>query len=914
MRTSTPGLSTASNELIKSPADPRSYRHITLANGLQVICIHEAGAEQAAAAMAVNAGHFDDPNDAQGLAHFLEHMLFLGTKAYPQAEDYQQFISAHGGHHNAWTGTEYSSFYFSIQAQSLAPALDRFARFFYEPLLAPEWVEKERQAVESEYRLKLNDELRRLYQVHKETANPAHPFTKFSVGNLETLANRSDATLAEQLHTFFQTHYQSRRMRLVVAGPQSLDELTSLAATHFSAIPELAESEKPQVTAPLYLPEQLALSIQVRPVKAARRLILSFPLPSIDADYQHKTASYIAHIIGYEGPDSLFSALRQRDWVNNLSAGGGMSGSNFKDFNINLQLTAQGLEHIDEIVRWVFAYIRLIEDQGIEDWRYLERKQLVDLSFHFQDPVRMLDLVSQLAVNAHHYAVEDIIYGDYRMDSLNQQLAKEFLAAMQPERLRMTIIHRDVVTDKITQLYQTPYRVSKLTRHQQHGYNQVPEDFHAELPAANRFIPKKLDPQPLEQPAAAAIPKQCLSTENLTIWHLQDPDFRQPKGHVYCAFALPAVARTARSFAAARLWCELVLDELNERCYDAEIAGLNFNLYPQQRGITLHIAGFSPGQMRLFEQICTTMASIIISPKRWIALQHKLVSNWQSAHTHKPMNKLFAELNYYLQPGSYRMEELAEELLMLNFSDFEELTREFFTAMNCDVLLHSDRPAADHKDIAKTLYQHFPLADQPKLDPAIPPRLLQRPASESYNATTMHSDTAVLWFVQGESTELRAQAGFMLLNQFISPEIFNQLRTEQQLGYLVGSNYLPMQQVPGILMYVQSPSNSASQLKQRLQEFAKSFLQTLPGILAGEWESTQRGLLRQLLDNDPNLRVRSQRLWSSITQFDHQFDRLEGLAREVMHWQPEQLLNFAKEQLGSQNAEIWLAAEVNTSS
>lgn len=190
-------------DIIKSPTDQRHYRIIELGNALRCVLVHEAKAHQASAALAVAAGHFHDPQQAQGLAHFLEHMLFLGTEKYPGAQDYHQFISAHGGNHNAWTGTEFSNYYFNVDADSFAPALDRFTRFFYQPLLSQHWVNKELQSIESEFQLKRQDELRRLYQVHKATANPNHPFSKFSVGNLTTLMDKPETTLAQQLRLFF---------------------------------------------------------------------------------------------------------------------------------------------------------------------------------------------------------------------------------------------------------------------------------------------------------------------------------------------------------------------------------------------------------------------------------------------------------------------------------------------------------------------------------------------------------------------------------------------------------------------------------------------------------------------------------------------------------------------------------------
>ncbi|WP_411022175.1 insulinase family protein, partial [Salmonella sp. ZJHZ21_0198] len=67
-----------------SPNDSNRYRHFTLPNALRVLLIQDESAQKSAAALAVNVGHFDDPVDRQGMAHYLEHMLFLGTKAYPK--------------------------------------------------------------------------------------------------------------------------------------------------------------------------------------------------------------------------------------------------------------------------------------------------------------------------------------------------------------------------------------------------------------------------------------------------------------------------------------------------------------------------------------------------------------------------------------------------------------------------------------------------------------------------------------------------------------------------------------------------------------------------------------------------------------------------------------------------------------
>lgn len=63
--------------------------------------MHDAETDKAAAAMAVRVGSLSDPEDMQGLAHFLEHMLFLGTAKYPDENEYSKFLNTHGGSSNA---------------------------------------------------------------------------------------------------------------------------------------------------------------------------------------------------------------------------------------------------------------------------------------------------------------------------------------------------------------------------------------------------------------------------------------------------------------------------------------------------------------------------------------------------------------------------------------------------------------------------------------------------------------------------------------------------------------------------------------------------------------------------------------------------------------------------------------------
>jgi len=146
---------------VRSPNDDYSYRLLTLDNDLQVLLISDPETPKAAAALDVVVGSGDNPPGRGGLAHFLEHMLFLGTDKYPDAAEYEQYITEHGGSRNAYTSFEHTNYFFDIDASYLPEALDRFAQFFIAPRFDTEYVEREKNAVQAEYQMGLKSDARR---------------------------------------------------------------------------------------------------------------------------------------------------------------------------------------------------------------------------------------------------------------------------------------------------------------------------------------------------------------------------------------------------------------------------------------------------------------------------------------------------------------------------------------------------------------------------------------------------------------------------------------------------------------------------------------------------------------------------------------------------------------------------------
>ncbi|KAF8049490.1 hypothetical protein N665_2199s0001 [Sinapis alba] len=136
-------------EILKPRTDNREYRRIVLKNSLEVLLISDPETDKCAASMNVSVGSFSDPEGLDGLAHFLEHMLFYASEKYPEEDSYTKYISEHGGRRNGYTSRENTNYHFDINTDSFDEALDRFAQFFIKPLMSADATMREINAVDS---------------------------------------------------------------------------------------------------------------------------------------------------------------------------------------------------------------------------------------------------------------------------------------------------------------------------------------------------------------------------------------------------------------------------------------------------------------------------------------------------------------------------------------------------------------------------------------------------------------------------------------------------------------------------------------------------------------------------------------------------------------------------------------------
>jgi zinc protease len=266
-----------------------------LANGLQVVLIPDTRAPVVTHSIWYKVGATDDPPHSHGLAHFLEHMMFKGTDAYP-AGVFNSIVSRIGGVQNAATSAEYTSYYQIVPKAHLAQMMEMEADRMVNLRMNESEVVSERTVILQERRGSIDDNYsRRLFIKAYEALYAGHPNNTDLIGSPEEiLAFSRDDALA-----FYREHYAPGNAVLVVAGDVTEAELRQLAEKTYGRVPARTVSAERAVLRPLQPVTQHRVSI-TDPHLVTPGLFMIFRLPGLNQmELRESVAlSVLAEILG----------------------------------------------------------------------------------------------------------------------------------------------------------------------------------------------------------------------------------------------------------------------------------------------------------------------------------------------------------------------------------------------------------------------------------------------------------------------------------------------------------------------------------------------------------------------------------------------------------------------------------------
>ena len=867
-------------EIERSPADTREYRAVLLENGLEALVVSDPDTDKAAAALNVNVGSANDPPARSGLAHFLEHMLFLGTEKYPDPGEYGRFISEHGGSSNAATSFAHTSYFFDVDAAHLEGALDRFAQFFIAPRFDREYVDRERQIVHSEHIARRRSDRRRSFSAWKQTLDPRHPLSRFLVGNAETLEDRPGTDVRDELVAFHDGNYSSHLMKLVVVGREPLDVLEDRVRARFADVPR-RDVERMHITAPLYPEGRLPARLDIEPVREMRSISLTFAIPPLQPHYRAHPLVLASHLLGHEGRGSLLSALKARGWVERLNVGSGMRHPDFATFGITIQATEEGLAHIDDIVASVFAYLDLVREEGLESHYHEELARMSRIGFRFPDKTEPGSHAVSLALAMHKYPVAEVLIAPWRFEDFDPVLERRFLSWLTPDRVLVTVLAGGMTTDAVTPYYDAPYRLTPIPPETVARWRAAAPDDDFALPAPNPFVPDDLALIDAPPAPASARPEPIVRRPGFELWHHADTEFGQPRTNFYFVLRSPLANDSPRHAVLSVLLARMANDALTEFAYPAALAGQSYSLYRHRRGLTVRLSGWSDKQALLLARIVSTLRAPPRSAERFEAEKAEYARQLRNVDERTPYRRAITAVRALLLDPHWSDEVLLDALEGVGIDDLREYAERFFEHGEIAALAHGNLSAESAATLGAVLEGE--LHDSMSAARVANGRVVRLEPGAHYLRwiASDHEDHALAVYRQGRERGYPERAKFALMMQATGNRFFHELRTEREIGYIVSAVPMPVLEVPGAVLVVQSPSNSPETLYRHVEDFLDRSDAALRDMSAAVFERHRAALESSLLEAETRLGERSRRYWNAIERGHYEFDRRERLLEAV---------------------------------
>ncbi|XP_007898147.1 nardilysin [Callorhinchus milii] len=956
-------------DIVKSPNDPKEYRYIKLENGLSALLISDMsigtkrtdseslseeedsedysessgsdsaedsieefedpgrpfnipkGAEkQSAAGLCIGIGSFSDPEDLPGLAHFLEHMVFMGSEKFPDEDGFDAFLKKHGGSDNASTDCETTVFQFDIQRKYFKEALDRWAQFFIGPLMIRDTIDREVEAVDSEFQLAIPSDSSRKEVLFGSLAKPGHPMSKFFWGNSQTLKHnpkQQGIDVHARLQEFWKRHYSAHYITLAVQSKESLNALEAWVKEIFSSIPnnDLPRPDFSHFMDPFETDEFHKL-YRVVPVTKVHSLNITWALPPQKQHYRVKPLQYISWLIGHEGKGSILSLLRKMCLALALFAGNDETGfeqnSTYSVFNISITLTDEGYEQFYEVAHIVFQYMKMLQLLGPQQRIYEEIQKIEDNDFHYQEQTDPIDYVEDICENMQLYKKEDFLTGNQLLFEYKPEVIATALSYLKPQRANLILLspNNEGQCNLKEQWFGTQYSVEDVVKRWAEiwkGDFTLNAELH--LPVENKFIAtdfalKNSDCTDTEYPV------KVLGKEYGCVWYKKDNKFKIPKGYIRFHLISPLIQESPENLVLFDLFVNILAHNLAEPAYEADVAQLEYSLLAEEHGLVIKVKGFNHKLELLFQLIIDHLAQFTTTPEVFAMITEQLKKSYFNILI-KP-EKLGKEIRLLiLEHGHWSLMEKYQALMNAS-TTVETLTsfvKKFKQELFIEGLVQGNFTSKESVEFLNYVVQK--LHYKPLLR-SIPVqfRVVELPQKayickvKSLNKGDANSEVTV--YYQSGPQNVKEYALMELLVMHMDEPCFDCLRTKETLGYNV---YPTCRNTSGIVGFsvtveTQATKYSTEYVDKKIEEFLFSFYKRLQNMNQDAFHSQVTALIKLKQCEDIHLGEEVDRNWAEIFTQQYLFDRLNHEIQALKSFTKNDLVQWFKAHRGKNSRKL----------
>ena len=782
----------------------------------------------------------------------------------------------------------------------------RFVQFFISPKFDAEYMEKELNAVQSEYELNFDSDCIKVWAVNSETCDQSHACAKFNYGNRKTLKEDPEAQgidVRERLLEFYSEHYSANVMCLCVLGKDSLDELQAMIERlPFDQIENKkidVELRSGMLASKPFRMEHLAKQIKIVPKRDTDELRIEFSpfelfqsLSLKDKWYMVSAENYLSKLFNQKHDGSILTELKDRRSL--------VESINCYASWIHVQLVKDGIntEKIDEIVNAVFQYLNFAKRDGIQSWIYEEENTTREIALNNKEKEPSLSTVLAIASRMHILQTQWVVVESGYLDpEFRPVFIERFLDNLKPARMRILLMSKafEGQTDRKDKHYGVDYSYEDIGQERIDRWNDAGFNENFELHQPNEYLPANFELVECEK-EKHRIPQLIKQDRFSNVWFLQDNQFKKPRAFYGIQLANPFLQSDPAAHTLMRIYCALLKESLKEHFFLACQAGIHCAIALSDKGaIMIRLDGYSDKLCIVLSKIMDRLIEFEPSRERFEKIKENEIRLCENKYK-LSLNLVLSEYWRLLFCQKYHSSEILLDCMdQVTFEELESVRRRFYSRLFINLLVHGNvtRMDADRVEsmTIKRLIKVYGTSFAPKaLFPIWRCLKLDDNAFYIYQRDSKeHHHNAILSIFQVGLVETLGEfVKAYLLVLLLKSHFFNRLRTEEQLGYDVLLMNRRMCKVEGILFQIQS-SHDVQYLDERIEQFIEWSADHLNRLLSDEEFNSHKSGLKAIY-SEP---IRS--------QTEQSFDFWDQIIGETLNFDENKAILEALEGVGKQD-------------
>lgn len=853
-------------DIIKSKTDYRNYKYVKLENNIEALFIHDEKATVSSVSLSVGCGSYEDT--IPGCAHFLEHMLFMGNKKYPDEKYYSSFILSHNGYCNAYTAGDHTNYYYTIDSNYLERSLDIFSQFFISPLFDDSCLSREMKAVNSEHEKNILDDNWRDFQIIKTICNKSSPLSKFSTGNLNTLQLDDIRNI---LIDFFDKYYSANIMKLVILySGKDINNIIDKTTEYFSQIKNKnINIQRKTVDCNLNVNKY----IKIIPVKDRDWIKLIFEINNNKKIKNNNLLHYISYLISHQGKNTLYDYLYKNCLIESMYSNEECSLDDCSIYSINLKLNNN--TDIDKIIDAYFKYMLLLKeslyDQKIlnllEEDRFINNQQFDN----FEIPEEG-DYVSNISSNLINYDIDrkyilkyNYLIGEFlNKDEIIEELTNIIDNLLNKSNLSVLDISKRHLELKEyfeqEKYYNIKYLEEDLVLNNTIKFNGI-----LSFPNKNNYIVKnkeKINGKTQE------IPKKISKHNFIDTYLKKDFTHNTTDSQIFIKVMKDDIYDSALNKAKYLIMTELYSLYFNDILFDINNANFNINISINKNNYTISVIGYYKSIVDIVTIFLENLKKLkcykIDDENKFTKVKTNLLKKFKNKDYDPPYKKVFDYEEKLIYNKYIDDKDVEKEIEKINsYNDIIDIN--IFNTNNILIYGEGNIDLQTMVNLTESINKFYIFEDNKhksiinldidKISDSINKEITNQ------NKEELNDCVLINYFISNlykSEYWMEEYANLLIFDLIIAKEFFDSLRTKEQLGYIVKSSLgivgILDKQYTNYKFMVQSNIKDADYLEDRINKFInEEIIDIIKNLNDNELEETKESTKEILLKPFTNL-------------------------------------------------------------